>query len=162
MALHFVWLESKQDAIASQLVTIGDNLFAQSDDGTKNIYGITPAEIATWRQGAAINGYLQLRLIPAVRDYSGGLTAARDELQLDQSVVPFVIPPFSAPAPPAPISGCRAARHRFSRLGRSPLPSHEAQRLDPIRRQKFGVSGARQRERAQPGPHATARHQHPD
>ena len=104
---HFVWLESKQDAIASQLVTIGDNLFAQSEDGTKNIYGVSPAEIATWRQGAAMNDYLQSRLIPAVRDYSGGLTAARDELQIDNTIAPFAMPPFNVPAPPAPIAGAQ-------------------------------------------------------
>lgn len=102
---HFVWLESKQDAIASQLVTIGDNLFAQSESGTQEIYGLTSADIAMWRQGAAMNAYLQLKLIPAIRDYSNGVTAARDELQIDKTVAPFSFAPFNAPAPPAPIVG---------------------------------------------------------
>ncbi len=102
---HFVWLESKQDAIASQIVTVGDNLFAQSEKGTKPVYGVSPAEVATWRNGAAMNAYLQQWLIPAVRDYSGGLTAARDELQIDKTVAPFVVPPFNPPAPPTPLAG---------------------------------------------------------
>ena len=107
MPLHFVWLESKQDAIATQLVTIGDNLFAQSEDGTKDVYGLAPSDVATWRQGAAMNAYLQLRLIPAIRDYSGGITAARDELQIDKTIAPFSVPPFNPATPPEPLPGAQ-------------------------------------------------------
>lgn len=91
----YVWLESKQDPLASQLVTIGGNLASQGAT-----FGLSVANIAYWQKGAAVNDYLQTQLIPAVRDFSGAATTARDEFQLDKLIVLFLIPSFIPPPMP--------------------------------------------------------------
>ena len=91
----YVWMESKQDALANQLVTIGSNLAVSGAN-----YGLSAAQIAQWQKGAAVNAYLQTQLIPAIRDFSGAATAARDELQLDKTVETFIVPVFNAPPMP--------------------------------------------------------------
>ena len=114
---HFVWLESKQDALAPQLVSIGQNLGAPDAPGSAQTqgekYGLSPAEIATWQNGAAMNFYLQVQLISAARDYASALTAARDELQIDKTSADFALPQFNPPAPPAPVAGSVTLQTNF-------------------------------------------------
>lgn len=86
------WLEAKQDPRANQLVKIGAALTAS--------FGVTPDDIAYWNKGAAVNDYLQSALIPAIRDFAPASTAARDELQIDKTIVPFALPAFVPPPMP--------------------------------------------------------------
>lgn len=72
MPLHLVWLEFKQDAIASQLVTIGHNL---GNLGTQ--YGLTTSDAPTWQNEAAQNSYLQTVLIPSARLFGRAHGGAR-------------------------------------------------------------------------------------
>ena len=48
-----------------------------------------------------------------MRDYSGALTAARDELQIDKTSETFALPQFNAPAPPAPFAGAEPLQTDF-------------------------------------------------
>ncbi len=97
---YFTWAKPKQDELAAQLVTLSGNLKTQGAG-----FGLSPADIATWQNGAAFNFWLQTKLIPALRDFSVAATSARDELQLDKEIVPFAVPNFTLPVAPTLVAG---------------------------------------------------------
>ena len=102
------WLESKQDPMAQQLVTIAGNVKTQGA-----AYGLTPGQIATLEQGAAMNFYLEVTLIGAAHDYASALVKSRDELQLDKTVEAFALPQWNPPAPPSPVAGAETLMTDF-------------------------------------------------
>lgn len=97
MARFFVWLEPQQDAMALQLVKIGNTL--------PTSFGVTASDIAYWKYGAALNLWLQSQVIPAIRDFSTSATASRDELQLDKTIAAYVPPTLVLPPAPAAPTG---------------------------------------------------------
>ena len=93
----FVWLEGKQDAMALQLVKIGDTLPTD--------FGVAASDIAYWKHGAALNLWLQSQVIPAIRDFSTSATASRDELQIDKTIADYAPPTLVLPPAPVAPSG---------------------------------------------------------
>lgn len=93
---HFIWMKGAQDALASQLVTIGDQL-----SGLDPKFGVTSDDVAYWQYGAAVNNWLQVMASPSAHNLATGLTTSRDELQLDKTVEDWVAPTYALPAMPA-------------------------------------------------------------
>lgn len=107
-AVYFVWTHTKQEELAPQLVTIATNLQTQGAG-----FGLSAADTTTWLYGARVNFWLQTQLIPALRDFSVSATAARDELQLDKTVVDFPFPNMTLPPKPAPVAGAAPLQTDF-------------------------------------------------
>ncbi len=131
----YVWVEQMLDKRAAQLGRIGENLTPA--------FGVTEEEVLYWRNGAAMNSYLQTQIIALIRDFSTAVTAARDELQLGKAVADFEAPTMSLPAPPILTGGAPPLQtdflgwcdRLFQRMKLNGLPPSEAKAIE------FLVSG---------------------